>query len=70
MKIIYIFGIMVFLVSMGVLTKFTYKEFKEKIGERIWKFWDGRTTYWSLLIVISGFITFFLMLGFRNIFLS
>ena len=56
------FGILIFIVITIILAKFTLKHYREKTGEKMWKLWNGRSTYWRLLSLTSFGITVGIML--------
>ena len=55
-------AILIFILSTYILSKFTIKENRKEAGERIWRFGNGRSTYWRILTLCSFGITIVLML--------
>ena len=56
--------ILIFIVSTYILAKLTLKSNREQTGERIWRFGNGRSTYWRILTLCSIGITVALVLIF------
>lgn len=50
-------GILIFIVVTVILAKLTLKDHREKAGEKMWKLWNGRSTYWRLLSLVSFGLT-------------
>lgn len=50
-------AILIFLVVGFILSKLTLKKQKEEMGDRVWRLWYGRSTYWRLLALSSFGIT-------------
>ena len=55
-------AITIFIAVAFVLAKFSLKKFRKDAGEKTWKLWDGRATYWQLLSLFSFGITIAIML--------
>lgn len=55
-------AILIFIPSTYLLSKFTLKENRKEAGERIWRFGNGRSTYWRILTLCSFGITAVIML--------
>ncbi len=58
----WIIAVLIFLVSTYLLSKFTLKENRKETGERIWRFGNGRSTYWRILSLCSFGITALIIL--------
>ncbi len=54
--------ILIFIIVTIILAKFTLKHYREETGEKMWKLWNGRATYWKLLSLTSFGITAGIML--------
>jgi glucose dehydrogenase len=48
---------LIFIVATFILAKLTLKKQRKEMGDRVWKLWDGRATYWQLLTLSSFGIT-------------
>ena len=55
-------AILIFIVVAFILAKMTLKQQKKEMGDRVWKLWYGRSTYWQLLALSSFGITVVIML--------
>lgn len=55
-------AILIFIVAAFILAKMTLKQQKKEMGDRVWKLWYGRSTYWRLLALSSFGITVVIML--------
>ena len=58
----WIIAILIFIVSTYILAKFTLKSNRKEAGDRIWRFGNGRSTYWRILTLCSFGITVVIML--------
>ena len=59
---IYITGIVIYMLTILILARFTSNKFKSETGEKTWKLAGGRSAYWRILIIISGLVTAGIML--------
>ena len=55
-------AILIFIVVAFILSKLTLKIQKEELGDRVWRLWYGRSTYWRLLALSSFGLTIGIML--------
>ena len=55
-------AILIFIVVAFILSKLTLKNQKEELGDRVWRLWYGRSTYWRLLALSSFGLTIGIML--------
>lgn len=55
-------AILIFIVAAFILAKLTLKQQRKEMGDRVWKLWYGRSTYWRLLALSSFGITVVIML--------
>jgi len=46
-------SLLLFIVITVILSRLTIDKYKKEAGEKVWKLWGGRTTYWKLLILLS-----------------
>ncbi|KVV15275.1 hypothetical protein ACRASX_11375 [Flavobacterium sp. TMP13] len=58
----WIISIVIYIISTYLLSKFTLKANRREVGERIWRFGSGRSTYWRILTLCSFGITVVVML--------
>lgn len=49
----WLIALLLFIVSTYLLSKFTLKENRKEAGERIWRYGNGRSTYWRVLCLCS-----------------
>ena len=57
----WVIAILVFAASTYFLSRFTLKENRKQAGERIWKYGNGRSTYWRILCLCSFGLTVVIM---------
>jgi membrane protein required for beta-lactamase induction len=55
-------ALLIFIVVTFILAKLTLKKQKEEMGDRVWRLWHGRSTYWRLLALTSFGITIGIMI--------
>ena len=53
----WLIAIFIFIISTYILSKLTLKSNREEAGERIWRFGNGRSTYWRILTLVSFAVT-------------
>ncbi|PRZ23422.1 hypothetical protein BC624_105144 [Flavobacterium granuli] len=58
----WLIAILIFIVITYILSKFTLESNRKEAGERIWRFGNGRSTYWRILTLCSFGITAVIML--------
>jgi hypothetical protein len=58
----WLIAIVLLVISTYILSKFTLKENRKEAGERIWRYGNGRSTYWRILSLCSFGITAVIML--------
>ncbi len=58
----WIIAIVIYFILTYLLSKFTLKANRREVGERIWRFGSGRSTYWRILTLCSFGITVVVML--------
>ncbi|MEO8254048.1 MAG: hypothetical protein ABI554_06630 [Flavobacterium sp.] len=58
----WIIALLIFIASTYILTKLTLKQNRKEVGERIWRFGIGRSTYWRILTLCSFGITAVILL--------
>lgn len=58
----WIIAILIFIPLTYILSKFTLKGNRKEAGERIWRYGNGRSTYWRILTLCSFGITAVIML--------
>lgn len=58
----WIIAILIFIVVAFILATLTLKNQRKEMGDRVWKLWYGRSTYWRLLALSSFGITVAIML--------
>ena len=54
-------AILLLIVSTYILSRFTLKENRTEAGERVWRYGNGRSTYWRILTLCSFGITVAIM---------
>tara|TARA_B100000809_G_scaffold266636_1_gene330412 strand:- start:341 stop:568 length:228 start_codon:yes stop_codon:yes gene_type:complete len=57
----WIIAAVIFIVTTVIVAKLTVKKFRKQTGERNWKLWYGRATYWEILCASTFGITMLLM---------
>jgi hypothetical protein len=58
----WLIAILIFIISTYLLAKYTLISNRKDAGERIWRFGNGRSTYWRILTLCSFGITAVIML--------
>ena len=53
----WLIGITIFVVLTIIVAKLTLKQNRAQAGEKVWKIWNGRATYWQLLCLTTFGIT-------------
>ena len=57
MRLLYIGLVFVFILTVYLLYKKTYKYYKSKNNNKLWKLWGLQTSYWEGIIIVSSLIT-------------
>jgi TRAP-type C4-dicarboxylate transport system permease small subunit len=45
-----------------IIAKFTLKYYKKENSEKMWKLWGMKSMYWQGVVLVSGGLTFLIML--------
>lgn len=56
-------AIILFIISTVIIAKFSLNKFRKEAGEKNWKVWTGRGTYWQLVSLCSFGIAMIIMYG-------
>lgn len=65
MTIFWIIAILLFVLVIFIIAKLTLKKFKAGSGERVWKLWYGKSTYWQIVALCSLCITMLILFGLK-----
>ena len=57
MKPILIIFILIFLITLYILYKYSYDYFRKETNDKMWKLWGFRTHYWEGVVIVSFGIT-------------
>jgi hypothetical protein len=57
----WIIAVSIYVLSTYILAKYTLKSNREETGEHIWRFGNGRSTYWRILTLCSFAVTVVLL---------
>ena len=49
----WIISSIIFVITLLIISKFTLAKFRKETGEKNWKVWTGRGTYWQLASLCS-----------------
>lgn len=61
MEKFWITAIILFAIVLFIFWKVTIDDYKKEYSEKMWKVWGTRTFYWQGAVIISGGITFFIL---------
>ena len=62
MKPIFLIFILVFLITLDIVYRYSYKYFRKEISDKMWKLWGLRTPYWEGVVIVSFGVTTVIML--------
>lgn len=62
MEKFWLISIPIFILFTFLLWKISIKYYKQENSEKMWKLWGLRTAYWEGVILISGFLTFLVLI--------
>ena len=68
MKPIFLISILVFLITLYIVYRYSYNYYRKNTGEKMWKLWGIRTSYWEGVIIVSGGLTAIILILLKLIF--
>ena len=57
MKPIFLTVILIFLINMYIVYKYSYNYYRKNTKEKMWKLWGMKTMYWEGVVIVSGGLT-------------
>jgi hypothetical protein len=62
MKPIFLIFILVFLITLYIVYRYSYNYFKKETSDKMWKLWGLRTPYWEGVVIVSFGVTTIIVL--------
>jgi len=62
MKPIFLAAILIFLINLYVVYKYSYNYYRKKTNEKMWKLWGMKTVYWEGVVIVSSGLTVIVLL--------
>jgi len=53
----YIYLGLIFLISIFLIYRLSYKHFRKNTSDKMWKQWGMRTPYWEGVVILSTVVT-------------
>jgi len=57
MKPIFLTVILIFLINMYIVYKYSYNYYRKNTMEKMWKLWGMKTMYWEGVVIVSSGLT-------------
>ena len=57
MKPIFLTAILIFLINLYIVYKYSYKYYRKNTSDKMWKLWGFRTHYWEGVVIVSSGLT-------------
>ncbi len=57
MKPIFLTVILIFLINMYIVYKYSYNYYRKNTKEKMWKLWGMKTVYWEGVVIVSSGLT-------------
>jgi len=67
MKPILIIFMLVFLITLYILYRYSYNYFRKETSDKMWKLWGIQTLYWEGVVILSFGITTVVVLLLKTI---
>ena len=67
MKPIFLIFILVFLITLCLVYKFSYNYFRKETNDNMWRLWGLKTPYWEGVVIVSIGITIVITLMLKSI---
>ena len=67
MKPVLIIFILVFLITLYILYRYSYNYFRKETSDKMWKLWGIQTPYWEGVVILSFGITTVVVLLLKTI---
>ena len=62
MKPIFLTVILIFLINMYIVYKYSYNYYRKNTKEKMWKLWGMKTVYWEGVVIVSSGLTVIVLL--------
>ena len=57
MKPIFLILILVFLITLYIVYRYSYNYFRKETSDKMWKLWGLQTPYWEGVVIVSFGVT-------------
>ncbi len=68
MKPIFLAAILIFLINLYIVYKYSYNYYQKNTSDKMWKLWGLRTPYWEGVVIVSSGLTAIVLLLIKLIF--
>ena len=68
MKPIFLTSILIFLINLYIVYKYSYNYYRKNTKEKMWKLWGMKTVYWEGVVIVSSGLTAIVLLLIKLIF--
>ena len=68
MKPIFLTVILIFLINMYIVYKYSYNYYRKNTSAKMWKLWGFRTHYWEGVVIVSSGLTVIVLILLKLIF--
>ena len=68
MKPIFLTAILIFLINMYIVYKYSYNYYRKNTKEKMWKLWGMKTVYWEGVVIVSSGLTVIVLILLKLIF--
>ena len=68
MKPIFLTVILIFLINMYIVYKYSYNYYRKNTSDKMWKLWGLRTPYWEGVVIVSSGLTAIVLILIKLIF--
>ena len=68
MKPIFLTVILIFLINMYIVYKYSYNYYRKNTKEKMWKLWGMKTVYWEGVVIVSSGLTVIVLILLKLIF--
>ena len=68
MKPIFLTAILIFLINLYIVYKYSYNYYRKNTNEKMWKLWGMKTMYWEGVVIVSSGLTAIVLILIKLIF--
>lgn len=68
MKPIFLAAILIFLINLYIVYKYSYNYYQKNTSDKMWKLWGLRTPYWEGVVIVNSGLTAIVLLLIKLIF--